>query len=99
MVLHPRLRRAVGADRMAAELAVHRLCLESAGRRADPNDDSQPVSSDRRHLWIFRGHRGAGGLDRLGGSVARPLAELEPAQIRRSEEHTSELQSLMRISY
>src|SRR3546814_3036272 len=54
-------------------------------------------------------HRGAGPGDGLWHSVSRPLSlrcrRGEPSGInvaqprRRSEEHTSELQSLMRISY
>src|SRR3546814_3653981 len=39
------------------------------------------------------------GLARLQREDARCIGEAAPLQRRRSEEHTSELQSLMRISY
>src|SRR3546814_7731188 len=35
----------------------------------------------------------------LAGDLAQVLQELDGAEVRRSEEHTSELQSLMSISY
>src|SRR3546814_7010193 len=39
------------------------------------------------------------GRPRASGAVARGLGDVLPRGARRSEEHTSELQSLMRISY
>src|SRR3546814_4245431 len=35
----------------------------------------------------------------LPSSTGRPTQQIQPTEARRSEEHTSELQSLMRISY
>src|SRR3546814_6355945 len=51
-------------------------------------------------VWMFEGMGVATGidLDRLL-ACARLVAELPGGQVGRSEEHTSELQSLMRISY
>src|SRR3546814_5302216 len=47
------------------------------------------------------GHRGSGLVlgQRLSGRAGRPAGEISQAPVARSEEHTSELQSLMRISY
>src|SRR3546814_6287860 len=58
-------------------------CLDQEGRRAPPADCPSSSTSARRF------------------SASRPIvatARVRPAR-RRSEEHTSELQSLMRISY
>src|SRR3546814_4593970 len=88
--------------RVRADLyAPHRQCV-GGGRR------------DRR-LWLQprdSGARGAGGNPEREGAELFPLLRLSEAAIdrisdepedggdrRRSEEHTSELQSLMRISY
>src|SRR3546814_991276 len=47
-----------------------------------------------------QGHQGRPRLDNLQAELARQFqAEVGRAQLLRSEEHTSELQSLMRISY
>src|SRR3546814_7658544 len=58
----------------------------------------------RGHAEHGAGHPDAGDHHRLFGSLfllrdQDAAGELVPAQGRRSEEHTSELQSLMRISY
>src|SRR3546814_10278631 len=37
--------------------------------------------------------------DRMAAAMVKHMADLSSAAIKRSEEHTSELQSLMRISY
>src|SRR3546814_4512168 len=47
------------------------------------------------HRALRGGHRAEGGEQRVGDDLAR----LDIARDDRSEEHTSELQSLMRISY
>src|SRR3546814_1048056 len=44
-------------------------------------------------------HRRAAGLLLAGARVGRSLEGLDPCQPQRTEEHTSELQSLMRTSY
>src|SRR3546814_9453607 len=61
--------------------------------------------SQRPRRGVGRGQRGDGG-GRAAAAAARrrdrgrlPLAARPPAGVDRSEEHTSELQSLMRISY
>src|SRR3546814_6220797 len=54
------------------------------------------------HIWLRPRHRsgltGLGGLI-VGGNRVRSLMLLAASYFFRSEEHTSELQSLMRISY
>src|SRR3546814_6611606 len=64
-------------------------CRKHAGRESDEEGDE-----DRQHRSLERPpdtrHRGIG---RIG------VLEEGPVDARRSEEHTSELQSLMRISY
>src|SRR3546814_1401400 len=50
------------------------------------------------YTTLFRSH-GRGGAQRQVVSDAEPRARLLLRQHQRSEEHTSELQSLMRISY
>src|SRR3546814_8613028 len=52
----------------------------------------------RGHQEDGQGHGDHGrGVD--GGKLLHPLLDLRPTSVGRSEEHTSELQSLMRISY
>src|SRR3546814_8569453 len=46
------------------------------------------------YTTLFRSHRPF-----QCGGAAQPCRQCTPGQARRSEEHTSELQSLMRISY
>src|SRR3546814_1270092 len=82
-----------GRDRESThwEGVVHRrragphLRLDVRGARPDP---ATPVAASRR--------RRAGVVRRIRHPVPGPAAHVE---LRRSEEHTSELQSLMRISY
>src|SRR3546814_5508125 len=68
------------------------------------DDGFEPV----RTAWLARAReRGLKGLNDRGGMIfekggktrTRPLRRGLAVKIRRSEEHTSELQSLMRISY
>src|SRR3546814_8677694 len=78
---------------------------------ADPGDAGgvRAARARRRHLGD-RARRGAGRHDRLRGRVSRRFRAWQRVRdrarpdrhqraCRRSEEHTSELQSLMRISY
>src|SRR3546814_3325193 len=44
-------------------------------------------------------HRGMGDVERRDVAFGRKHLDLPAAELRRSEEHTSELQSLMRTSY
>src|SRR3546814_1752415 len=63
------------------------------GRRA-AHGRGQPDRSRALHLPAVAGAQGAGAI---GGGRSGPY--LRPRAALRSEEHTSELQSLMRISY
>src|SRR3546814_1244937 len=58
---------------------------------------------DRRHMAEARLHPpaqvGQQGLQHLGDAAGRQRGRIATDQQGRSEEHTSELQSLMRISY
>src|SRR3546814_7601813 len=71
-----------------------------AGARA-PRGGPEPVLRRRAAVGALAddraGHRGHG--DRLAGGDHRRVLDLAPGDAARSEEHTSELQSLMRISY
>src|SRR3546814_9504080 len=74
-------------------VAVHRTFLDRKGRRA----------RDLQHPRRLLGHPRTGAVrlapatDTLG--IAEGIETAISAMILRSEEHTSELQSLMRISY
>src|SRR3546814_4951297 len=97
------------SDVCSSELAIEHLQDRHLGAhvRIEAGElDADRARSDhqqlRRHLR--RHHRMAIGPDplpvRLGeGQVARPGTRRDDDVLRRSEEHTSELQSLMRISY
>src|SRR3546814_1558812 len=54
---------------------------------------------DRQHVGVAMQHRTAQPLRRFGIALAGRHRPGRPHRGRRSEEHTSELQSLMRISY
>src|SRR3546814_3379989 len=68
------------------------------GGRRPPVEIPRPfgIGLSPRHLFETRR---AGPSNRLDRRRARAGRADGPAQVRRSEEHTSELQSLMRISY
>src|SRR3546814_4017939 len=70
------------------------------GAAADPGDDLlRPVGRDPRHLSVANldDQQGTVGQDDRSFWKAQPLRDKDG--LHRSEEHTSELQSLMRISY
>src|SRR3546814_3160729 len=78
-----------------------------AHRTVEMERDRRYVVQNLRHRHLDRSHMLADGLPILR-LVGKPrcfhdqqakLAQLNPAIGKRSEEHTSELQSLMRISY
>src|SRR3546814_8728591 len=73
------------------------VCGRSAanGRRQPGIPDHQPVVAVNR-LWLVAESRS---IERREQKVARAVAGEDAAGAVRSEEHTSELQSLMRISY
>src|SRR3546814_6220812 len=71
----------------------HRPLRARRVSRAPPPGDGGVEGRRRRRPW-----RGAGGKRRGGGAALRAGWRFRLAD-RRSEEHTSELQSLMRISY
>src|SRR3546814_4454470 len=78
----------------ACEIEVDAVARRQIAARLRDADDRPPVAKLGRRqpvihepFEIQRGHIGAGG-------IGEPVARAE-----RSEEHTSELQSLMRISY
>src|SRR3546814_4197935 len=62
------------------------------------NDRYRGVKGDRMIVFINAEDRAARGLD-AGVAVALETISADGIARRRSEEHTSELQSLMRISY
>src|SRR3546814_5247814 len=86
------------ARRRAAGIAEH-------GGRLQPRSCRLPRLHDRasRQSADARGNDGAadGGFSKLAGAArgAKLQKDLDGARAFRSEEHTSELQSLMRISY
>src|SRR3546814_10209637 len=70
--------------------------------RARPNIQVQVIHADEQEKMIEMLRRRD--IDVAYGEMVRPprglsLTPMEPLEIVRSEEHTSELQSLMRISY
>src|SRR3546814_4400201 len=65
---------------------------------ASGNVDDEGVGMRALHAQR-RGHAVAHGAEAAGGHPVVRLLELEILRRPRSEEHTSELQSLMRISY
>src|SRR3546814_13166030 len=70
--------------------------------RSTRTDTLFPYTTLFRSLWAQGARRRRGCVDRRGDATNRP-GRICPARsghlVRRSEEHTSELQSLMRISY
>src|SRR3546814_10373718 len=79
--------RAAGGDRqLSATLCLSRL-LETARRTEPPRAQELGARQDFRQKGIGR------------EPVARRIRQYRPGHQWRSEEHTSELQSLMRISY
>src|SRR3546814_5273113 len=76
-------------------------------RRSACGDDRQALRRTARPLARCRRPGGAGRSREMGGIARRralppplrPAVARNRARLRRSEEHTSELQSLMRISY
>src|SRR3546814_5749392 len=69
----------------------HALLVERQSARIGGETERRAFGTDQR--------RGARRAETCRQVAARQLAELHPEQRARSEEHTSELQSLMRISY
>src|SRR3546814_3640312 len=63
------------------------------GRPRAPSDFDAPAAASSTNAG-FRAPR-----HHAGGTASRALRGKAPTRARRSEEHTSELQSLMRISY
>src|SRR3546814_2577752 len=73
-------------------------------RAFDPPDRDAQARSQRHELNLIGDEASAGAgvehhHERCGKERKRGEAEAEPQQQTRSEEHTSELQSLMRLSY
>src|SRR3546814_9938480 len=64
--------------------------LAQAGTRIGAGEDA-----DQRDADLYRRQE----APRIGGKLPRDLGAAAPPLFGRSEEHTSELQSLMRISY
>src|SRR3546814_10487834 len=101
----PRSTAAISGRRSAATSSARRICygrVEIAARgdgarrgRAGPCRSGGSLAITHRRG--FRPLRCAASLDRAGHARRKPRAH--DARRTRSEEHTSELQSLMRISY
>src|SRR3546814_6976696 len=77
--------------------AVQAAKITKPGRHSDGGGLYLFIDKHRRRRWIFM-YAKDGKRTELGLGSARDLS-LANARIERSEEHTSELQSLMRISY
>src|SRR3546814_5893011 len=83
------------------------LSKDAALRISDGLRSSQTISTIRRPVWLAMrawpesaaGIELAPGRVRPSVSAIAPMVEAVPMVMQRSEEHTSELQSLMRISY
>src|SRR3546814_9962113 len=73
---------------------LRRAAVDGDGRHAAPEADPHQPAFQRREVHARRRQR-----DRRGLGPARARRRLPRHRHRRSEEHTSELQSLMRISY
>src|SRR3546814_9463560 len=74
------------------------LAEKLLGLRLAQGEALEELSWTRRELAVLReALESAGGVSRSGKSVDEVISEVKVLQ--RSEEHTSELQSLMRISY
>src|SRR3546814_1388460 len=92
-------RRSFGRAARQAEGGKARLALARSGfahqRKAFPGRDgkAQPL----HHPAFAEAHRKP--VDCIDRHAAKRSRSRSPSSIRRSEEHTSELQSLMRISY
>src|SRR3546814_8005303 len=84
----------VGPVRHAEQRAVH--CISAQPRHAVEEIalQNKPLEGVRLHPWPFKIAD-----DRHVESVRVDRADVPPLLTVRSEEHTSELQSLMRISY
>src|SRR3546814_4946368 len=76
--------------------------------RAARRERRRQVDAGEDHLWGAASRRGRAAVERRGGAGRRPACRAGAGHrygvpallaLRRSEEHTSELQSLMRISY
>src|SRR3546814_5750855 len=82
-----------------------RDAAQGAGAGRDPGvsarrDPCLGAAARREHLLLHHHHLLDHVLDRSGRREPQPRAQRDPdRRDRRSEEHTSELQSLMRISY
>src|SRR3546814_3052681 len=82
---------------------------DGLGAWRDRRSDAGDVNIASPGFAIDKDRRCAGNLHGMGGGkvglrwndhlVARPNAKVDICEMQRSEEHTSELQSLMRISY
>src|SRR3546814_10875345 len=72
--------------------------IDAAGCRGLVVGDAQ-VSEQHCTLLINRGAATAADLETLGETVRERVRASSGISLRRSEEHTSELQSLMRTSY
>src|SRR3546814_6090270 len=97
---------------LAAELVTELADRLQEGQPLDVADGAADLADDEVLVGEVRAHEGLDGVgdvgdDLHGGAeiVAAPLArqdlrvDLSRGHVVRSEEHTSELQSLMRISY
>src|SRR3546814_5292917 len=88
----------VPGGRLEAEVVVR---LEMAGIGPEQADDEEDGADEHVEAVEAGRHVEGRGVDAVGeaeGCVA-VLVGLDAGEHRRSEEHTSELQSLMRISY
>src|SRR3546814_6792505 len=74
-----------------------RLDRDRPGTHRDVRDDHQSEAQER--VAAGRHHRQPESRDGRRPAIPRRLQRLDHADSRRSEEYTSELQSLMRISY
>src|SRR3546814_9132401 len=88
------MRGAIMNDRNLLGLWIRRFLLEHMVTERNLSLNTQASYRDTLTLLLpFAGKLGGHAIDKM------TVEDLSPAIVRRSEEHTSELQSLMRISY
>src|SRR3546814_2632825 len=91
--------RSTRTDTLFPYTTLFRSLWAAEARGARPRARRRPPGAAARRADGRHEHRGEAGLVPLHPGRQRPLRHHGGADRARSEEHTSELQSLMRISY
>src|SRR3546814_5781052 len=93
-------RRQEALDAALAELGPNACAVR--GSISDPSDLDRlyaEVKAERGTLDVIFANAGTGGVLPLGEITVEQIDDTFDTNVKRTEEHTSELQSLMRISY